>query len=201
MAPCVARGRPPARTDGRSHRTSRAQSTRQACAALRRQPTRRAPYDRRSPLHRRALVRGDRRRTQLPRWDHRFSPQPRSSRTGLAPRASQKRSLTTMPPKIQINLASALAPVKAPDELWARVDAALPHSRTSSWRGFAMAAALAALMSGGVLYLRAQSYSSSFAATAANLHQHREGNSGFYAVQRHTVDGQPVTIVSVADDT
>jgi hypothetical protein len=106
-----------------------------------------------------------------------------------------------MPPKIQINLASALAPVKAPDELWARVDAALPHSRTSSWRGFAMAAALAALMSGGVLYLRAQSYSSSFAATAASLHQHREGNTSFYAVQRHTVDGQPVTIVSVADDT
>jgi hypothetical protein len=106
-----------------------------------------------------------------------------------------------MPPKIQINLASALAPVKAPDELWARVDAVLPHSRTSSWRGFAMAAALAALMSGGVLYLRAQSYSSSFAATAAGLHQHREGNSVFYAVQRHTVDGQPVTIVSVADDT
>jgi hypothetical protein len=104
-----------------------------------------------------------------------------------------------MRPTIPNTLSSALAPVQAPDELWARVDAALPHSRTSSWRGFAMAAALAALMSGGVLYLRAQSNPSSFSATAASLHQHREGSSGFYAVQRHTVEGQPVTIVSVAD--
>lgn len=101
---------------------------------------------------------------------------------------------------IESKLAAALAPVEAPGELWSRVDSALVASprKTSAWPAVLMAAAAAALMSGGVLYLRAQSAAATFPQAALELHQDPRAGAGAYAVQRYEVDGQPVTIVSVS---
>jgi hypothetical protein len=60
-----------------------------------------------------------------------------------------------------------------------------------------MAAVLAALMSGGVLYLRAQATTPTFQAAALDFHQHPRP-TGFYAVQRYEVAGGPVTVISVS---
>lgn len=107
----------------------------------------------------------------------------------------------------EVRLAEALKPVEAPSELWNRVDAALPaNSDAPRWPRFAMAAALAALMSGGVLYLRAQQQPlgemapATFASSAIALHTHPDASpAADYAVQRYVVAGQPVTVVSLVD--
>ena len=109
-----------------------------------------------------------------------------------------------MPHSIQAKLASALAPVIAPEELWSRIDAGLHHAaprraRFPLWPRLLMAAILAALMSGGVLYLRAQQTSyalSPFTAAAVRLHQAQPSPDASYAVQRYTLNREPVTVVS-----
>ena len=110
-----------------------------------------------------------------------------------------------MPRTLENKLTAALAPTQAPDELWARVDAALSNPSRSGppWPRLAMAAALAALMSGGVLYLRAQATaaSSPFAVEAVNFHRQAASTApdSSYAVQRYTFEGQPVTVVSAPE--
>lgn len=102
---------------------------------------------------------------------------------------------------LEDKLSAALGPVEAPGELWARVNAALPNPRTSRsdhWSRFVMAAALAALMSGGVLYLRAHSPEASFAITAARLHEAPSSVSAAYEIKRFIIDGQPVTVISAS---
>lgn len=97
-----------------------------------------------------------------------------------------------MPRSMESELSAALSPVEAPGQLWDRVNAALPTtaaarpSRRRAWPSLLMAAAIAALMTGGVLYLRA-------AGRAA-----APDEIAVYAVQRHIAEGQSVTIVSAA---
>ena len=112
-----------------------------------------------------------------------------------------------MPHSIETRLSTALEPTAAPAGLWARVDAALPDATSRSraravWpSNLLMAAALAVLLSGGVLYLRAQQPSRSTFTTAA-ISFHLGGLSTDpaqmrdYAIQRYTVEGEPVTVVS-----
>ena len=107
-----------------------------------------------------------------------------------------------MPDSIENKLTAALGPVPAPAELWTRVDAATRPAAGRHWPNLVMAAALAALMSGGVLYLRAQQSSQS-QFTAASIALHRQqplapSARQTYAVQRYTFEGEPVTVVSAA---
>ena len=114
-----------------------------------------------------------------------------------------------MSQSLEGRLASALKPVQAPTELWSRVESAVPgRAPTSSrqWPRFVMAAALAALMSGGVLYLRAQQQPGglpsldSLGASALALHRLPDSTpEPAYAVQRYRIEGVPVTLVSMAD--
>lgn len=109
-----------------------------------------------------------------------------------------------MPYSLEKRLASALEPTPAPADLWARVDAALPASPSHAlalWpKTLLMAAALAVLMSGGVLYLRAQQTTTpSFASTALAWHRQQSPDSRLYssdALERYVVDGNPITVVS-----
>ncbi len=109
-----------------------------------------------------------------------------------------------MPHSLETRLASALKPTAAPADLWSRVDAALPASRPLApafWpKTLLMAAALTALLSGGVLYLRAQQPSLSTITTAAlKLHLASSADltlTSDYTIQRFLVEGEPVTVVS-----
>jgi hypothetical protein len=118
-----------------------------------------------------------------------------------------------MPESLESRLAGALAPAQAPRELWARVNAALPpfepRTGVARWPRLAMAAAIAALMTGGVLYVRAAAHQQESAGnysplTTEAIRIHRQHNDGekpaasSYAIQRQFVDNQPVTILSVA---
>ncbi len=121
-----------------------------------------------------------------------------------------------MPESLESRLAGALAPAQAPRELWDCVSAALPPLAPKSgrprWPRLAMAAAIAALMTGGVLYVRAAAYqhesagdSARLNAEAIRIHQQlntasdgEKQSASAYAIQRHMLDGQPVTILSVA---
>lgn len=111
---------------------------------------------------------------------------------------------------LEQRLSRSLAPVAAPDELWSRVSAALPSPpaeyrqaatpRRRGWANFAMAAAIAAVMSGGVLYLRAFEPSRttlSLEQAAMAAHQGKAAPP-VYAVQRYEQPGGPVTLVSAA---
>ena len=109
-----------------------------------------------------------------------------------------------MPPSLETRLASALKPTAAPTGLWSRVDAALPASRPlapACWpKTLLMVAAVTALLSGGVLYLRAQQPSLSIITTAAvKLHLASPADptlTSGYTIQRFLVEGEPVTVVS-----
>ncbi len=121
-----------------------------------------------------------------------------------------------MPESLESRLAGALAPAQAPRELWACVNAALPPFAPKTgrprWPPLAMAAAIAALMTGGVWYVRAAAYQPESAGNYARLtteaiRVHRQQYTAsdaekphvsFYAIQRHIIDGQPVTILSAA---
>ena len=120
-----------------------------------------------------------------------------------------------MPESLESRLTAALAPARAPDELWEKVNSVLPspagNIRRSVWPRLAMAAAVAGLMTGGVLYLRAANHwngpptaeATRFATESARIHRGRHGSAtdpieGAYVVERHVLGGQPVTIVSVA---
>lgn len=106
-------------------------------------------------------------------------------------------------PSLEHQIARALAPVAAPDELWSRVSATLPPAGPSTslrtggrWpRHLAMAGALAAALTAGVIYLRAYEHPPSLVGTAIQLH--RSGTTTrdpHYAVQRYP--GIPATLVS-----
>lgn len=121
-----------------------------------------------------------------------------------------------MPESLESRLAEALAPAQAPRELWACVNAALPPFAPKTgrprWPRLAMAAAIAALMTGGVLYVRAAAHREESAGnhallTTEAIRIHRQHNTALdeekppassYAIQRHIIDGQPVTILSAA---
>ena len=106
-----------------------------------------------------------------------------------------------MPQSMESKLSAALSPVEAPGELWTRVNAALPPvaSGRPLWPNLLMAAAIAALMTGGVLYLRASQtqVETALASAAIAVHQGQPGSAA-YVVQRHMREGQSVTIVSIA---
>jgi hypothetical protein len=114
-----------------------------------------------------------------------------------------------MPETIESKLAAALGGVEAPDELWTRVHAALPATAGRGtpgriWPRFLMAAAVAALISGSVVYLEAQASrhahvegASPLAAAAIRLHETGTASwEGNYSVDRRSVSGQAVTLVS-----
>jgi hypothetical protein len=110
-----------------------------------------------------------------------------------------------LPSSLETRLADALKPSAAPAELWTRVSAELEASKrarpSAVWPRFLMAAALAVLTSGGVLYLRAEQ-ARSFADTAVALHRgaDRSGTQA-YGVQRYVVNGEAITVVSAPAST
>ncbi|MBM3797575.1 MAG: hypothetical protein FJW31_26805 [Acidobacteria bacterium] len=109
----------------------------------------------------------------------------------------------TPSPETQIPrlLSRSLAPTEAPEALWSAVAARITHAppRSASWRGLAMAAAIAALMTGGVLYLRAQQPRLHTPEQVA-LDIHKLGSAdgqASYTVRREvTITGVPVTLVA-----
>ena len=96
-------------------------------------------------------------------------------------------------------LSRSLTPAEAPDALWsavaARIEKTPPHA--VRWRGLAMAAAIAALMTGGVLYLRAQQPRAiTPEQVALRLHTSGQADAAMtaYTVRREfTASGAPVT--------
>lgn len=113
---------------------------------------------------------------------------------------------------LEKTLSRSLSTVTAPDELWSRVSAGLPaidapvRPRRRQLPHLAMAAAIAAVMTGGVLYLRALEP----ARAAAGLREialaaHQGGGAAAplpYAVQRYEqASGETVTVLSAAGAT
>ena len=118
-----------------------------------------------------------------------------------------------MPESLENRLTAALAPVRAPEELWAQLTSALPmpvrRTNRSIWPRLAMAAAVAGLMTGGVLYLRAANQwtglptgeVSHLVTDAVRIHRGQLASTpdfrgATYTVQRHVIGGQPVTVLS-----
>lgn len=99
-------------------------------------------------------------------------------------------------------LSRSLAPIEAPEALWAAVAARIDQAppRPAWWSGLAMAAAIAALMTGGVLYLRAQQPRALTAEQVAlDLHTlgRADGQANYTVRREFTATGAPVTLVAM----